>query len=39
MKEEIIYIVTKESDDGTFRVGDHIKLCDNGDIICFEARG
>mgnify|MGYP006273766997 CR=1 FL=1 len=33
------YIVTKESNDGTFRKGDHIKLCDNGDVICWEAEG
>lgn len=33
------YIVTKASDDGTFQVGDHIKIYSNGDIGCFETQG
>lgn len=33
------YVVTKASDDGTFQVGDHIKLEKNGDVICREAQG
>jgi hypothetical protein len=38
MKENVWYIVTKESDDGTFEKGDHIKL-DFGTIGCKEAQG
>lgn len=39
MKPNIPYIVTKASDDGTFEVGDHIKLETNGEIgiSCLEA--
>jgi hypothetical protein len=33
------YIVTKASDDGTFDVGDHIYLHEDGSIICKEAEG
>ena len=33
------YIVTKESDDGTFEVGDHIWLNADGSISCMEACG
>jgi hypothetical protein len=33
------YIVTKSSDDGTFDVGDHINLLEDGCIICQEAEG
>lgn len=32
-------IVTKASKDGTFKVGDHITLYENGDIGCQEAYG
>lgn len=32
-------IVTKGSDDGTFKKGDHIILYENGDIGCIEAKG
>lgn len=32
-------IVTKESDDGTFEVGDHIIFYENGDIGCIEGQG
>jgi len=39
MKVGLPYIVTKASDDGTFEVGDHIYLIDNGDIACHEAEG
>lgn len=33
------YIVTKESDDGTFQVGDHISFYLDGSIVCKEACG
>jgi hypothetical protein len=33
------YIVTKASDDGTFEVGDHIRLLDDGKLLCQEACG
>ena len=33
------YIVTRGSDDGTFEIGDHILLNENGDISCREAGG
>lgn len=33
------YVVTKASDDGTFRVGDHIKLSHEQSIFCVEAVG
>jgi hypothetical protein len=39
MKVGLPYIVTRASDDGTFQVGDHIYLIDNGDIACHEAEG
>jgi hypothetical protein len=39
MKVGLPYIVTMASDDGTFQVGDHIYLIDNGDIACIEAKG
>jgi len=35
----VVYLVTKESDDGTFLVGDHISLNDDGSINCREAGG
>lgn len=33
------YVVTKESDDGTFEKGDHIALTADGCINCKEAQG
>lgn len=36
MKIGKVYVVTKESDDGTFEVGDRISLQADGDIICNE---
>lgn len=33
------YKVTKASDDGTFEVGDHVWLNDDGSINCLEANG
>lgn len=39
LKTNIQYIVTKPSNDGTFRVGDHIKLLSDGAILCKEAMG
>lgn len=33
------YIVVKGSDDGTFCVGDHLRLSTNGDVCCIEASG
>jgi hypothetical protein len=39
MLPNIRYVVTKTSDDGTFEVGDHIKLLENGEIACIEAKG
>jgi hypothetical protein len=39
LKVGVPYIITKSSDDGTFEKGDHIKLADNGDILCREAGG
>ena len=35
----IRYIVTRESDDGTFRKGDHIARQSDGSIVCTEAEG
>lgn len=39
MQTNIRYLVTKGSNDGTFEVGDIIKLESNGDILCYQARG
>jgi hypothetical protein len=39
MKQGLRYVVTKESYDGTFEVGDYISLCANGDIINHKAHG
>lgn len=39
MQPEIVYVVTRSSLDGTFKVGDHIWLEENGDLSCREARG
>ena len=39
MKPGVRYIVTKGSNDGTFGVGCHIHLHDDGSIICREAAG
>jgi len=39
MKPGMRYIVTKGSDDGTFEVGDHIWLDDDGGVCCIEAKG
>ena len=33
------YVVTKESQDGTFQIGDHIKYEEDGSISCLEAQG
>lgn len=33
------YLVTKDSNDRTFRVGDHIKMDTDGSINCYEAGG
>jgi hypothetical protein len=33
------YVTTKGSDDCTFHTGDHISICDDGAIMCDEARG
>ncbi len=33
------YVVVTPSDDGTFEVGDHIKLNRDGTISCIEAQG
>lgn len=33
------YIITKSSDDGTFELGDHIMMNDDGSICCIEAQG
>jgi len=35
----IPYVVTRGSDDGTFKDGDHICLQRNGDLSCREAGG
>lgn len=39
MEVNKIYIVTKESDDGTFEVGEHISLRSDGAIIGYDAHG
>lgn len=39
MKVGAHYVVTKDGDDGTFKVGDHIHIYENGDIGCIEAQG
>ena len=39
MKHGIQYVVTKEGDDGTFVVGDRLRLYSNGDIGCIDAEG
>jgi hypothetical protein len=39
MTPNVLYIVTRASKDGTFQVGDHIKLLDDGSILCKDARG
>jgi hypothetical protein len=39
MESNVRYIVTKASDDTTFKVGDHIKLLSDGAILCIEAKG
>jgi hypothetical protein len=39
MKTGIRYIITKNSDDGTFEAGDRILLSKDGSIICADARG
>jgi len=39
MKPGIRYIVTKGSDDGTFRAGEHIWLNKDGTVSCREAMG
>ena len=39
MKAGLRYIVTTASLDGTFEVGDHIRLYGDGSITCLEAQG
>lgn len=39
IQPNVRYVVTKSSNDGTFEVGDHIKLLENGEIACIEAKG
>lgn len=39
MQPDICYVVTKPSDDGTFEIGDHLWLLDDGGIVCSEAGG
>jgi hypothetical protein len=39
MEEGKVYIVTKASNDKTFRVGDHIHMDIDGSIICRETQG
>ena len=39
MKVGTRYIVTKESDDGTFEVGDQVTLLESGDLLCMEGGG
>lgn len=39
MIKRLIYVVTKSSDDGTFRVGDRIWMMDDGSIGCQQAQG
>ena len=39
MKQGLRYVVTKESDDGTFGVGDHIWMCVNWDVASREEQG
>lgn len=39
MRVGVHYIVTKKSQDGSFRKGDHVRLLDDGSIICDEAQG
>lgn len=33
------YVVTKASKNGEFQVGDHIELCEDGDVLNREAHG
>lgn len=33
------YEVTKASDDGTFEIGDHVTLHEDGSVLCREAQG
>jgi hypothetical protein len=39
MIQGVLYVVTKESDDGTFEVGDLIQLLKDGAIHCRSAGG
>ena len=39
MKTGTRYVITKESEDGTFQIGNHVSLNDDGSINCQEARG
>lgn len=39
MKVGMRYVVTNESDDGTFCLGEHIHKYDDGNIGCKEAQG
>jgi hypothetical protein len=39
MKVGLPYIVTRASDDGTFKVGDHVGVFSGGSIWCGEVKG
>jgi hypothetical protein len=39
LKAGVWYVVTKDSDDGTFLAGEHIKLLTDGCLLCREAAG
>jgi hypothetical protein len=39
IKHGVRYVVTSDSDDGTFLKGDHVFLDKSGDICCVEAHG
>jgi hypothetical protein len=39
MQIDIPHFVTKASDDGTFQVGDRIRLLSDGAILCIQAKG
>lgn len=39
LEHGIHYIVTKGSNDETFRIGDHIWLLENGDVMVKEGQG
>ncbi len=33
------YVITEPSDDGSFQKGDHVRVENDGDLLCFEAHG